>query len=328
MLTFIKFSKLQRSFVLLFICATLVSCGPNNAATAFSVERGAIKAAIASNEKIVEFDFCSITARSPTLSNSIVENEQELKSLENIPDDQMNSFNAYVTGLKIAIKETPESCDEIFKNGEQLLEQKYAEQSNLNRRNWTISLSADQSISKVQQEIINLAIADAAVRTTWGKLNFNGDQGTHAEQWARIEAVELMSEIDEQSASYMDDILNREGWPTTSKFGEDISFLSWGLIQHADHRPELQKKALEAAELLLENGEFSKTEYAYLVDRVAVNTGERQIYGTQSTGKCIDGSPEMRPMIDLSQLDERRKNMGLNAHHDYLVQLSRSVCGK
>jgi hypothetical protein len=61
----------------------------------------------------------------------------------------------------------------------------------------------------------------------------------------------------------------------------------------------------------------------WLVDRVAVNAGRPQTYGTQ--GRCQGrGNLELRPVVDRDGLDRRRAEMGLESVADYTVRF----CGR
>ena len=53
------------------------------------------------------------------------------------------------------------------------------------------------------------------------------------------------------------------------------------MVQHADHDPEFQKRVLNLRRAEVEANNTDARDYAYLTDRVQINTGEEQIYGTQ-----------------------------------------------
>lgn len=126
----------------------------------------------------------------------------------------------------------------------------------------------------------------------------------------------------------MTGILNDVDWVNKSTYGEYISSFAWLLVQHADHDVRLQELALRRLEPLLESDEVSRSDYAYLLDRVAVNTSQKQTYGTQSTGKCVNGKPELRPLSQPEKVTQLRKEAGLKPLDQYLHQLSRTVCPK
>ena len=93
-----------------------------------------------------------------------------------------------------------------------------------------------------------------------------------------------------------------------------------GFVQHADHDPAFQKACLElmkqagAGEVLPEN-------IAYLEDRVAVNHGQPQVYGTQLEQK--DGKFVPRPTIDSENVNARRMSIGLGTIEEYLVRVEK-----
>ena len=64
------------------------------------------------------------------------------------------------------------------------------------------------------------------------------------------------------------------------------------------------------------NGDAPKWHLAYLTDRVLVNEGSPQIYGTQI--QDIEGNAVLRPVEDPDHLDKRRREMGLGPITDYL----------
>jgi hypothetical protein len=65
-------------------------------------------------------------------------------------------------------------------------------------------------------------------------------------------------------------------------------------------------------------GNASKMDYAYLVDRVNVNQGQLQIYGTQMTLNSDSTSFIPKPVISTEKLNERRTEMGLPPIERYI----------
>ncbi|WP_141237117.1 DUF6624 domain-containing protein [Sphingopyxis sp. GW247-27LB] len=105
-----------------------------------------------------------------------------------------------------------------------------------------------------------------------------------------------------------------KGWPTISALGEKASHAAWLLAQHADDDPALQVRALRLMEPLAKAGEASKSNYAYLYDRVMLKLAGRQRYATQFGG-CEAGRAirPLRPMEDddPAHIDAARAEMGL-----------------
>lgn len=104
--------------------------------------------------------------------------------------------------------------------------------------------------------------------------------------------------------------------------GELASTAAWLIVQHADHDPAWQKAMLPDIQKVAEAGDFSKSHWAMLVDRVAVNSGELQIYGSQ--GKCeFDRKWHPKPIKDPNGVEARRKEVGLSTMTD---NIARFVC--
>jgi hypothetical protein len=93
---------------------------------------------------------------------------------------------------------------------------------------------------------------------------------------------------------------------------------SW-LAQHADSDPARQRAFLDALRGAVDQGEASRAHLAYLEDRVRVNAGQPQLYGTQFT--VADGEFGPRPIQDRARLDERRAQAGLEPFADYEARM-------
>ena len=102
----------------------------------------------------------------------------------------------------------------------------------------------------------------------------------------------------------MKEIVSKIGWPTISKVGKEASSGAWLLIQHADHDIDFQKECLSV--MKSESGEeISLRNIAYLEDRIKINLGLPQVYGTQF--KLVDGEFIPNEIEDPEHVEERRK---------------------
>jgi hypothetical protein len=120
--------------------------------------------------------------------------------------------------------------------------------------------------------------------------------------------------IDKENKEKLQKIIKKIGWPTIAKVGEEASYAAWLVVQHADHDIAFQEECLK---LMLESKEdVLPGNIAYLMDRVAVNKGELQIYGTQFY-RNEDGQIIPRPIKDIKNLNSRRKEMGLEGFSVY-----------
>lgn len=115
--------------------------------------------------------------------------------------------------------------------------------------------------------------------------------------------------IDRRNTKRLKAIIKSIGWPSISLVGEDASTDAWLIVQHADHDVLLQETCLETMKKL-PKGEVKPEEIALLEDRVRMNKGLPQLYGTQGLPDK-DGEFEPLPIEDPENLEERRRKMGL-----------------
>lgn len=147
------------------------------------------------------------------------------------------------------------------------------------------------------------------------------------DQMARMAAIKQglkdsksESAIDAENLKNLKRIFEKHGFPTPEMVGYDGMNAAWLLLQHADEDPAWQRKWLGAIERLFKRNELDAQGYALFVDRVRVNEGRKQIYGSQF--KDVAGRRVRRPTVDPARLDERRKAIGLIPENDYECMLS------
>lgn len=140
--------------------------------------------------------------------------------------------------------------------------------------------------------------------------------------WAAEEQAELMrrlgplmAEADAQHVDVLDALLERTNPFSISAFGEVSARHAWLLVQHADRNPELQERALQMMRSLPVD-DVDVDNLAYLHDRVAVNRGRPQRYGTQ--GACVPGQGwQPSALEDEARVDEYRAEARLSPLDEY-----------
>ena len=186
--------------------------------------------------------------------------------------------------------------------------------------------SRDDEIAAVQEKISALWIEDQLARIAY--VQTQTDSKTNSRSWAHRIATAEATAVDEESATYVQGLLSDYDWIDIPRFTRSVSQQAWTLVQHADDHLDLQKRALSRMEPYLETGGVLKRNYAYLWDRVAVNSGELQRYGTQPDwGSCEEGVLTLMPMESPETVDERRGDMQLGPVKNELDQMSRQTCG-
>ena len=132
---------------------------------------------------------------------------------------------------------------------------------------------------KLAQEILTMAKLDQAIRKSGGEI----------------------TAVDQKNLTRMKQIVSDFGWPTISLVGKKASHMAWLLVQHADTHLKFQKHCLNLMKEAIKKKEVMLPDIAYLTDRVLVNQGKLQIYGTQF----------YKPVRDKQDLNVRRLSMGL-----------------
>lgn len=101
-----------------------------------------------------------------------------------------------------------------------------------------------------------------------------------------------------------------ECWPGWKLVGTDGSEAAWLIAQWAIDDVGLQRRCLEMLELAVACSDADPVHFAYLADRVRMNDGRDQLYGSQFVVGA-DGDLELWPVDDPSAVDARRARLGL-----------------
>ncbi len=230
-------------------------------------------------------------------------------------------------GIEIASQaENARDCRRRFADGDKLFERTLKRQMKALKHQGKGRRSDDAGIVPVQDKITEQWVADQAGRLTYIQLNTRDRAG--AAYWAQRRATANAVTTDARSIELMGELLEQFDWIDAHRFGGRTASRAWLLVQHADDDPAFQKLALERMTEYLEDGGVQKRDYAYLWDRVAVNTGQLQRYGTQPIDACNpDGTLDLKPVEAPETLDARRAAMGMGPAEIDLAQMTAERCG-
>jgi hypothetical protein len=128
-----------------------------------------------------------------------------------------------------------------------------------------------------------------------------------------------MTDVDKKHTARMKAIVADHGWPLKSMVGADGATAAWLLVQHADHDVKFQRHCLELMNAAPAT-ETAPQDVAYLTDRVLVNEGKKQLFGTQFW--VVDAKRVPRPIEDEAQLDQRREAAGLSPMSEYAAHMT------
>lgn len=162
----------------------------------------------------------------------------------------------------------------------------------------------------LRQELLEMAARDQAMRHAMSHKYRPGDRLDPAETAAALA-------VDQANTARMKAIVAEFGWPGVTLVGDDGANAAWLLVQHADLEVPFQQHCLGLLAAAVAAGEARPDNLAYLTDRVRVNTGQPQVYGTQLT--LVDDELVPAPIEEAPQVDARRASVGLGPLAEYVA---------
>ena len=136
-----------------------------------------------------------------------------------------------------------------------------------------------------------------------------------------------MERVDSLNQVTVFGILDKEGWP--SHLSDKANRAIWIVIDHSNLA--YRSKYLGLVKEKAEHGVLDKTDYAILNDRVLMEEGKPQIYGTQikMAATIVDDEITMQfflwPVENPTALDSLRNTVGLSAIEEYLKTSGESI---
>jgi hypothetical protein len=157
-------------------------------------------------------------------------------------------------------------------------------------------------------ELLSMARADRNVRSAAIEAGEPKAGDTPTED--QLELTREMERIDRRNTARLKEIVEDGGWPGRSRVGTWGSDAAWLLVQHATHDLAFQERALELMKAMARS-EVDQGDVAMLADRILVQQGKEQIYGSQFT--CRKGRQTLStPLRYPDRVDELRRSVGLS----------------
>lgn len=178
------------------------------------------------------------------------------------------------------------------------------------------------SAPELQDRLIRLLICDQYYRS-FGIGNALAKEGytVHHDSLLRYN----MSQLDAINQMELKAIFAQYGFPTKEMVGQ------WGIVsvrmvlQHSGRDIAFQKQYLPQIKALVDAGILEGKAYAYLLDRIAVNEGKPQVYGTQQVPDEIKSLINYQPMEAPELVNQRRMQLGMMPFEKYLQIHSRNT---
>lgn len=176
---------------------------------------------------------------------------------------------------------------------------------------------------ELQREILRMYVIDQAVRG-----NVMEEMIAQYELDTTGLSQTSPTVADAQHRDRLREIFAEYGFPNREMIGRRAMRGVFFIIQHADNDPDWQSEQLPAIERAVRNGDLDGQQFAYLYDRIQVNAGEPQRYGTQFIRVDAENRTlELATTAAPEHLDERRRAIGLMPIELYKRFMLRSITG-
>ena len=177
--------------------------------------------------------------------------------------------------------------------------------------------------AKAKQPEVQALLRHQAADQLWRHAIVFGAPKAYAEGVGKAGAVWLNAQladdgcaVDAAAAAWLKTTLGTVAWFDIKTYGKDADQAAWLIAEHADMAPDVQLLALDRMGQQVTDHQANAGNFAYLWDRVALNSGRPQRYGTQM--RCVGQAwAPVSPIEDPAKLDERRRWVGLAPEAQY-----------
>jgi hypothetical protein len=132
---------------------------------------------------------------------------------------------------------------------------------------------ATGSDSLLLKELLTRRETDQKYRQLLGKGIYQGR--------VKDSLLQLELQTDKDNQIFVKNIIKKRGWLGFDLVGKEGDNAAWLIVQHADNDIIFQKEVLPIIFDACKKGNTNVSNYAYLYDRIKVNTNQKQLYGTQ-----------------------------------------------
>jgi hypothetical protein len=116
-------------------------------------------------------------------------------------------------------------------------------------------------------------------------------------------------------------IFKEFGYPGFDLVGKTGELDFWLIVQHCDNEPEFQKLVLKELKKQVDKKNADPYNFCFLTDRVNINLGKKQIYGTQVTYNSLEQAIPIN-LYDSANVNLRRAKIGIESLEVYLNKLT------
>ena len=170
-----------------------------------------------------------------------------------------------------------------------------------------LNCKAQSSSSSLKKELLDIYKSDQLYRAAMADLKPTDIR--------IVELVHKQDSLDAINVKRVVAVLDSMGYPKRKVYGDSAGLATFFVIQHTDIK--YQQKYLPLFEQAAKDGEMEWKNVVYMIDRVRLEKGQKQLYGTQIqpvkdavTGYLTDKAV-IAPIEDEANVNERRAKVGL-----------------
>lgn len=177
-----------------------------------------------------------------------------------------------------------------------------------------------QKDTTLQQRLAYMVEEDQVARLYLDtiRMNYGFPSAQNDSMWKVIHAIDH-----KHNAVLKEVISDLKSYPDEKLVGYRAAHNFWLLVQHQDKDTAFQKEVLQLMKYAVDYKAASAVDYAYLTDRVMLNTGKKQVYGTQFWLLDEKDGAVPRPLEDSLNVDKRRAEVGLGPIAESIEEMNK-----
>jgi hypothetical protein len=162
-----------------------------------------------------------------------------------------------------------------------------------------------QDYKKLQKQLEDIGIEDQKYRSQSDSIRTQF--GSNSEQYKAL--WKLQHYQDSINKIAITKIVDKYGWINQNEIGNEAAYVLFSVILHSDLKT--QEKYLPIIRKAVKEKKARGQNLAMLEDKVALNQGKKQIYGTQILQDEKTKEYYFAPIEDPKNIDKRRNEMGM-----------------
>lgn len=216
----------------------------------------------------------------------------------NFPDSAIVNLNILVYAMKFSEPQTLKTYfgSSPLRNSEAF--KKVLDRSLLNER-----VNKLPYMSEVAKILENVYVQDQSTRSLKNDSSIKNN-------------VDILS-IQLSNLNLIDSLYSQYGLLASSQVGEKGALAQFLVIQHSN--VNIQKKWLPRMQRAVKNGVLVPENLCLLIDRIRVQSGRRQLYGTQLLFSSLKKCLVPYPIKNIKKVDQRRYSLGMVSLQQYIA---------